>query len=57
MSTPRFHFSMEALMELCRRYHAHELALFGSARREDFGADTPPQYLVGCFHLDAMAGL
>jgi uncharacterized protein len=55
MGTSRLDFSMEALMELCRRYHVRELALFGSARREDFRADSDVDLLVE-FEQDAQIG-
>lgn len=37
---------MEALAEVCRRYHVRELALFGSALRDDFGDDSDIDILV-----------
>lgn len=36
----------EALRELCRRYEVRELALFGSALREDFHAESDVDLLV-----------
>jgi len=40
MNVSELGFSMEALAALCKRYHVRELALFGSARRADFGAES-----------------
>jgi predicted nucleotidyltransferase len=36
----------DALERLCRRYSVRELALFGSALREDFGPDSDLDVLV-----------
>ena len=32
-------FPMAVVADLCRRYQVHELALFGSAARDDAGSD------------------
>lgn len=37
---------MEALAEVCRRFHVRELALFGSALRDDFREDSDIDILV-----------
>ena len=36
----------DRLAEFCRRYQVRELSLFGSALREDFGADSDVDVLV-----------
>lgn len=45
----------EALAEICRRYHVRELALFGSAVRNDFRDDSDLDILVE-FEPDARIG-
>ena len=45
----------EALAAVCRRYHVRELAVFGSALREDFKADSDIDLLV-LFEPDARVG-
>ncbi|MDQ3549820.1 MAG: nucleotidyltransferase domain-containing protein [Chloroflexota bacterium] len=47
---------MEALAELCRRYHVRELALFGSILRDDFRDDSDVDMLVE-YEPDARVGL
>lgn len=47
------HGEIEAL---CREYHIHRLALFGSALRDDFTADSDVDVLVE-FEPDARIGL
>ena len=47
------HAEIEAL---CREYHIHRLALFGSALRDDFTADSDVDVLVE-FEPDARIGL
>ena len=37
---------MEALAEVCRRYHVRELSLFGSVLRDDFRAESDIDVLV-----------
>lgn len=37
---------LERVAELCRRYEVRELALFGSALRDDFGPDSDVDVLV-----------
>jgi predicted nucleotidyltransferase len=46
---------MEAIVALCRRYHVRELALFGSALRDDFSSDSDIDLLVQ-FEEDAQIG-
>lgn len=50
-----FEFPMEAIKELCQRYKVRELALFGSALREDFRADSDVDLLVD-FEPEAQVG-
>ncbi len=47
---------VEALAELCRRYHVRELALFGSILRDDFRDDSDVDMLVE-YEPDARVGL
>ena len=42
----RIDIPVEALAELCRRYHVRELALFGSVLRDDFRDDSDIDVLV-----------
>jgi uncharacterized protein len=42
----RIDIPLEALAELCRRYHVRELALFGSVLRDDFREDSDIDILV-----------
>lgn len=42
----RIALPMEALEQFCRRWQIEELALFGSALREDFGPDSDIDLLV-----------
>ena len=37
---------LDAIAELCRKYDLDELAIFGSALREDFGPDSDIDFLV-----------
>jgi hypothetical protein len=37
---------MEDIARLCRRYDVRELAIFGSASRDDFGPDSDVDFLV-----------
>lgn len=46
LSRDRVNIPMEALAELCRRYHMRELALFGSVLRDDFADDSDIDILV-----------
>ena len=47
---------MDELMELCRRYQVRELAVFGSALRDDFRDDSDIDLLVE-FDPEARVGL
>lgn len=38
--------SLEQIADFCRRHHIRKLSLFGSALREDFGADSDVDLLV-----------
>ena len=40
MGIQKFELPMEAIKALCKRYRVRELALFGSALREDFGSES-----------------
>lgn len=44
----------ERLADICRRYHVHELALFGSVLRDDFGPDSDVDLL---YVIDPPIGL
>lgn len=55
MNVSELGFSMEALITLCQRYRVRELALFGSARRADFSAESDIDWLVE-FEPDAQVG-
>jgi len=46
MPTAAIEIPFERLAEFCRRYQVRELALFGSALREDFGPDSDVDLLV-----------
>ena len=50
-----FELPMEAIKVLCKRYRVRELALFGSALREDFGSESDMDFLVE-FEPDASIG-
>ena len=52
---PNLTLDIEPVRELCRRYRVHELALFGSAVREDFSATRDVDVLVE-FEPDAEVG-
>jgi hypothetical protein len=45
----------ERLAEICRRYHVQQMALFGSALRRDFRAESDIDLLV-TFEPDAQIG-
>ncbi len=38
--------SLQSIRELCREYGVQELAVFGSALRDDFGPDSDVDFLV-----------
>jgi len=38
--------SLQSIVELCREYGVQELAVFGSALRDDFGPDSDVDFLV-----------
>lgn len=46
---------IDEIKELCRRYHVRELAIFGSAIRDDFQADSDIDLLVE-FEPDTQVG-
>jgi predicted nucleotidyltransferase len=46
---------MESILNICRRYPVRELAIFGSALRDDFGAESDIDLLVD-FQPDAQVG-
>jgi predicted nucleotidyltransferase len=48
-------FATEALKSLCQQYQVRELALFGSALRDDFRADSDVDLLVE-FEPEAQVG-
>jgi predicted nucleotidyltransferase len=48
-------FPMEAIVSLCRRYQVRELAVFGSALRDDFSPGSDVDLLVE-FEEDAQIG-
>lgn len=52
---PGITVSDDALAAICRRYHVHELALFGSSARGDFHPDSDVDVLVE-FEPDARTG-
>jgi uncharacterized protein len=43
---PRLALPLAEIAALCRRYRVRELALFGSALRDDFGPDSDLDFLV-----------
>lgn len=43
---PRISLPEAALRQWCRRWHVAELALFGSALRDDFGPNSDADFLV-----------
>lgn len=43
---PRFLLRQQEIRALCRRHHVAELALFGSALRDDFGLQSDVDFLV-----------
>ncbi len=49
-------FPKERIAEFCRRHHIKKLAIFGSALRSDFRADSDIDVLVE-FELDHIPGL
>jgi len=50
------HLPPDSIASLCRKYHVRKLWLFGSALREDFGADSDVDVLVE-FEPDHVPGL
>jgi uncharacterized protein len=46
MINPALTTSRETITDLCRRHHVRKLALFGSALRDDFRADSDIDVLV-----------
>jgi predicted nucleotidyltransferase len=56
MVTETISLPMERITALCREYRVRELAVFGSALREDFGPDSDIDLLV-LFEPDADIGL
>ena len=54
-SRPVFDLPLEAVRALCKRYHVHELAIFGSAVRKDFTPGSDVDLLVE-FEEDAQVG-
>jgi len=46
MRAKSLNLNAEAIAALCRRYHVRELALFGSAVREDFRPDSDIDLLI-----------
>ena len=48
----KFEPPRDEIASFCRRWQVKELALFGSALREDFGPDSDVDVLVRC-HPDA----
>lgn len=56
MIHPSLELPMEAIGELCRRYHVRELSVFGSAVRDDFRPDSDVDFLVE-FEPEAQIGL
>ena len=54
-SRPVFDLPLEAVRALCKRYHVHELAIFGSAVRKDFTPGSDVDLLVE-FEADAQVG-
>lgn len=55
MIHPNLELNIEPIRELCQRYRVRELALFGSAVREDFSAASDVDILVE-FEPDAEVG-
>jgi hypothetical protein len=55
MSKSELHFPAEPIRALCEEYHVRELALFGSARTDDFRPDSDIDLLVQ-FEPDAHVG-
>ena len=56
MSKNTIDLPLDAIAEICRRHRIKELALFGSALREDFRPDSDIDLLVQ-FEPDAQVGL
>ncbi len=56
MATPRIDIPLASVSELCRRRRIKRLALFGSALRDDFTAESDVDLLVE-FEPDARVGL
>ncbi len=55
MINPSLVLNIKPIKELCKRYHVRELALFGSAVREDFSPTSDVDVLVE-FEPDAEVG-
>ena len=55
MHTSNLKIPVRQLRSFCEQYHIRELALFGSALREDFDADSDIDLLVD-FESDAQVG-
>ena len=55
MSVKNLHLPMDAIRVLCRQYRVRELALFGSAARDDFDGDSDVDLLVD-FEPEAQVG-
>ena len=55
MLASRFSIPEKQIRVFCERYHIRELALFGSALREDFDADSDIDLVVE-FESDAQVG-
>jgi predicted nucleotidyltransferase len=51
--TLRVDLPLPSIAELCRRYGVRELAVFGSALRDDFTAQSDLDFLVTFHHDDA----
>ncbi len=51
----RFHIDEDRLADICRRHHVSELAVFGSALRDDFGFDSDVDLLY-VFEPEARVG-
>ena len=46
MLNPNVHLDNGALLEFCRKWRVRELAIFGSALRDDFGSESDLDFLV-----------
>src|SRR5262249_42502373 len=54
--SPRISIDRETLAEFCRKHYIERLAIFGSARRDDFHPDSDCDVLVE-FHAGHVPGL